>query len=233
MKCNPDIHNRKSLRLKDYDYSQNWLYFITIAIQNKLCLLWEIKNSELHLFESWKMIIDEWMQWEEKYKNIVLHNFIVMPNHFHGIIEIIDDGNDVNNKTGIDENRENIIVNTGTNKGHPYGANRENIIVKMGTHKGHPYDTNRENTNVGAIPCGCPKKQIILWDIIWWFKSITTNEYIKNVANNNWLPFNKKLWQRNYYEHIIRNEDSYIKICEYIQNNPKKWDEDKFYFTEI
>ena len=45
--------------------------------------------------------------------------------------------------------------------------------------------------------------------------------------------FNKKLWQRNFYEHIIRNEDSYIQISEYIENNPIKWKEDKFYYTEI
>jgi len=44
-----------------------------------------------------------------------------------------------------------------------------------------------------------------------------------------WKPFNKKLWQRNYYEHIIRNEQSYIKISEYIQNNPQKWTDDKMY----
>ena len=91
---------------------------------------------------------------------------------------------------------------------------------------------------VGAIPCGCPendlsKNKITIWDIIWRFKSITTNEYIKNVKNNNWIAFNKIFWQRNYYEHIIRNEESYNKIVEYIENNPKKWDEDKFYYKEI
>ncbi len=69
--------------------------------------------------------------------------------------------------------------------------------------------------------------------IIQFFKSIITNEYIKNVKNNNWLPFNKKLWQRNYYEHIIRNEKSYLQIIEYIENNHLKWDEDKFYYIEI
>jgi REP element-mobilizing transposase RayT len=59
-----------------------------------------------------------------------------------------------------------------------------------------------------------------------WFKTMTTNEYIKNVRQNNWEPFNKKLWQRNYYEHIIRNENSYFKISEYIKNNVVNWKED-------
>ncbi len=188
------INNRQSIRLKNYDYSREWLYFITISIQNKLCLFWKIKDWNFELFDSWKMIQNEWINLENKYKNIKLHNFIVMPNHFHGIIEIIG------------ENDEN-----------------ENLL-EQGTHKGHPYGENKNDL---------PENKTTIWDIIWWFKSITTNEYIKNVRNNNWWAFNKTLWQRNYYEHIIRDEESYNKIIEYIENNPKKWDEDKFYYTEI
>jgi REP element-mobilizing transposase RayT len=75
-------------------------------------------------------------------------------------------------------------------------------------------------------------KNSISW-IIQYFKSITTVEYIKNVNKNNRLPFNKKLWQRNFHEHIIRNENSYNTIMDYVNNYPKKWDEDKFYYTEI
>ncbi len=56
---------------------------------------------------------------------------------------------------------------------------------------------------------------------------MTTNEYIKNVYENNWLRFPGRLWQRNYFEHIIRNEDELMKIREYIRNNPLQWDSDK------
>jgi hypothetical protein len=59
--------------------------------------------------------------------------------------------------------------------------------------------------------------------MVQWFKTMSTNDYIRNVKNNNWTPFNKKLWQRNYYEHIIRNEKSYLRISEYIRTNPLKW----------
>ena len=59
------------------------------------------------------------------------------------------------------------------------------------------------------------------------FKSITTVEYIRGVKNNNWRQFDKKLWQRNYWEHIIRNENEYTNIAEYIINNPQKWYMDK------
>ncbi len=62
--------------------------------------------------------------------------------------------------------------------------------------------------------------------IIQWFKTETTNEYIRNVKYNNWKPFDCKLWQRNYYEHIIRNETEYENIFNYINNNPANWKND-------
>jgi len=70
-----------------------------------------------------------------------------------------------------------------------------------------------------------------LGGIIGAFKSITTNEYIRNVKNNNWQSFNERLWQRNYYEHIIRNDKSLHKIQEYIVNNPSTWEKDKEYVS--
>ena len=62
-----------------------------------------------------------------------------------------------------------------------------------------------------------------------WFKTMTTNEYIRGVKTSGWQPFNGKLWQRNYWEHIIRDEQSYHRISDYIINNPAKWSDDKFF----
>jgi len=62
--------------------------------------------------------------------------------------------------------------------------------------------------------------------VVQWFKTMTTNEYIRGVKNLNWEPFDKKLWQRNYWEHIVRDENSYFKISNYIINNPMNWKED-------
>lgn len=62
-----------------------------------------------------------------------------------------------------------------------------------------------------------------------WFKRMTTNEYIRNVKNKNWQPFNKRIWQRNYYEHIIRTEQSLNEIREYIINNPQNWEKDELF----
>ncbi len=63
-------------------------------------------------------------------------------------------------------------------------------------------------------------------NIIGAFKSISTNQYIRGVENKNWQRFDKKLWQRNYWEHVTRNEEEHIQIAEYINHNPEKWDED-------
>ncbi len=56
-----------------------------------------------------------------------------------------------------------------------------------------------------------------------WFKRMTTNQYIRQVKNNNWQPFNRRLWQRNYHDHIIRNDKSLNRIRQYIKTNPSTW----------
>ena len=68
-----------------------------------------------------------------------------------------------------------------------------------------------------------------LGEIIGPFKSMTTNEYIREVRKSNWPKFHKKLWQRNYYEHIIRDDEDYYQIAEYIETNPLKWELDSLH----
>jgi REP element-mobilizing transposase RayT len=96
--------------------------------------------------------------------------------------------------------------------------------------------------NVGADLCVCPINKSgehhsgehhsgehigsPLPKIIQWFKTMATNEYIRGVNQNGWQPFNGKLWQRNYWEHIIRDENELNHIREYIINNPLKWESD-------
>ena len=89
MVSNPDIHHRRSIRLKGYDYSQAGLYFITICTQNRLCLFGEIENGEMILNNAGIMIEHQWQELIYHFDNIKLHEFIVMPNHFHGIIEFV------------------------------------------------------------------------------------------------------------------------------------------------
>lgn len=89
---------------------------------------------------------------------------------------------------------------------------------------------------VGADLCVCPNMDgnkegghvgPPLPTLIQWFKTMTTNEYMRCVKSKSWPPFERRLWQRNYYEHIIRNEDSLNRIRAYISNNPAQWLNDK------
>ena len=68
-----------------------------------------------------------------------------------------------------------------------------------------------------------------LSSVVRWFKTMSTNEYIRGVKQLGWPPFDRKLWQRNYYEHIIRDDVSLLNIAYYIENNPSHWQDDDFY----
>jgi len=65
------------------------------------------------------------------------------------------------------------------------------------------------------------------------FKTLTTKKYIDGVKRGIYKPFDKHIWQKSYYDHIIRGEQEYLKICEYIQNNPLTWEIDKYYKTKL
>src|SRR5690625_2693914 len=84
---NPNIHNRRSIRLKGYDYSQAGLYFITICCQDRAHLFGNIENGEMKLNAFGKIDWEEWLATEKIRKNCKIHQSIVMPNHIHGIIK--------------------------------------------------------------------------------------------------------------------------------------------------
>jgi REP element-mobilizing transposase RayT len=92
MKYNLEIHHRRSIRLKEYNYAQAGAYYVTICVKNKECLFGDIKNGESLLNEYGKIVETEWLQTGNVRTNVELDEFIVMPNHFHGII-IINAGN--------------------------------------------------------------------------------------------------------------------------------------------
>lgn len=228
-KYNPNIHNRRSIRLKGYDYSQPGLYFVTICVQHRKCLFGEISKGQLKLNNAGKMVHAEWEKLPLRFPNIRLHEFVVMPNHFHAILEIVratlvvapndfDAPNDSNAK--IDDNdganderdSDSLEINSITGDTEKSG--------QSGQPRGFAPTVNTGNTgNVVGKTLG---------DMLGAFQSITTVEYIRGVKQKNWPSFDGKLWQRNYWEHIIRNEQSYNRISKYIINNPVNWDDDKF-----
>ena len=185
MTYNPDKHHRRSIRLKGYDYSQAGLYFITICIQNRACLFGKIENGVMILNDAGRMVEKWFYELGNKYPDKCCHEMVVMPNHFHCIIE---------NKT-------------------------------LGTHVGVP-PRRPENDPKNQYGIDNKKYGATIGDAMDWFKNMTTNEYIRGVKKCGWQPFDGKLWQRNYWEHIIRNEMSYMKISDYILSNPIKWNND-------
>jgi len=129
-----------------------------------------------------------------------------MPNHFHGII---------------------VIVGAAL-CGRPGLGDHQGLGGRPGL-GGHP-ETDGQLKTGQQRETGQPHRVApTVADIIDWFKTMTTNEYIRNVRQNNWTPFPGKLWQRNYYEHIIRSETELNKIREYTINNPLKWETDENY----
>ena len=85
---NPNIHHRKSIRLKGYDYSMPGLYYITICIKDKQCLFGLIKNGKIELNDAGESADKCWVDIPAHFPNAILHNHIVMPNHIHGLIEL-------------------------------------------------------------------------------------------------------------------------------------------------
>jgi len=195
---NPNFHNRRSIRLKGYDYSRSGLYFITICTQNRECLFGEIRTvREMALNPAGEMIEKWYRELENKFPDIHCHEMIVMPNHFHCIIEITD--------THVPE--WDALV------GAPLRG-RHNDIPENGEPVSQYGPTNK-------------KYHATIGHIVDWFKTMTTNEYIREVKNHGWKRFDGKLWQRNYWEHIIRDDGSYNQIAEYITENPSKWNNDQ------
>ncbi|MBN1295126.1 MAG: transposase [Candidatus Latescibacteria bacterium] len=196
MKYNPDIHHRQSIRLKGYDYSEMGAYFITICVQNHICLLGNIEDGEMALNDAGRLV-EKWLcKIEQKFKDVFLDVCVIMPNHIHCIVVL-------GNFVGADP------------RVCPYSNNDPDFMDKQ-------FNKLRATNPKQGEHMGSPLQKIVQW-----LKTMTTNEYINNVKHNNWPPFNKKLWQRNYYEHIIRNRNELIQIRDYIIDNPSQWDNDE------
>jgi REP element-mobilizing transposase RayT len=88
MKYNPD-HHRRSIRLKEYDYSQAGLYFITICTQNRECLFGDVRNGMIELSQIGKIAHNIWYETPQHFDYTELDEFVLMPNHLHGIIVIL------------------------------------------------------------------------------------------------------------------------------------------------
>ncbi len=171
---NRDIHHRRSIRLKDYDYSQAGGYFVTICACDRECLFGEIVNGEMRSNEFGQIVTDEWLRSAEIRAEIELGEYVIMPNHFHAIVLFTDD----------------VPGRTGDRRVAP-------PVAPVGP----------QSKSLGALMAG--------------YKSAVTKR-INAIRQSPGAP----VWQRNYYEHIIRNNADYRRIAEYVAENPRRWAED-------
>lgn len=199
MICNPEKHHRRSIRLKGYDYRQPGAYFITICTQDRACLFGEIMDGAMQLNDVGRIIWQEWLNTAvvRSYARVAEEEFVVMPNHIHGIIWIIDE---VGARRRRAPTTEHLPILNDTDNGwirqHP-----DPTLERFG------------QPVAGSIPT-----------IIRAFKSITTKR-----INRLWDKPSPFLWQRNYYEHIVRNAESLDRIRQYILDNPVLWTQDRFH----
>lgn len=190
-KYNPNIHHRRSIRLKEYDYSQAGLYFITICCNERMHRFGKIENGEMVLNEFGNTAYNEWVKLTERFPHFELDVFQIMPNHMHGIILL----NDI---PAVGAGFTPAQINDNTNGQSPNGQS-----------------PNRQ-----------PQRSPTVGDIVGAYKSLVANGCLEIYKQKNEMM--GKLWQRNYYERIIRSQQSYQIISEYIINNPAKWADDKF-----
>ncbi len=187
MNYDPTKHNRKTIRLKEFDYSQPGAYFVTVVTHGRLCLFGEIQDCEMHLNQFGQIVRRAWLDLPKHYKQVESGAFCIMPNHVHGIIILNDDN-----------------VGAGLHVG-------QNNCVNM------HFNSRGDHTSPSRpAPTKTPLSEIIR--ALKSFSARRINARRKMVG--------KPVWQRNYYEHVIRNEDDFRRIQHYIESNPANWNSD-------
>ena len=178
-------HHRRSIRLKEYDYTQPGAYFVTMVTWQREELFGQVVDGEMRLNDFGRIAREEWLKTEALRPNVILHDdeFVVMPNHVHGIIWIVED-------VGVGARRRRAP----TNAAPP------------------PETVERFGKPVSAsIPT-----------ILRAYKSAVTYR-INALRDTPGAP----LWQRNYYEHIVRDDKEFWATVNYIRDNPPNWQEDQ------
>jgi putative transposase len=177
-------HHRRSLRLEHYDYSQAGVYFVTICTHQREHLFGKITKGEMHLNTFGQVAFDEWIKTETVRTNIIIDEYVVMPNHIHGII---------------------LIQNSPQN-------NVDDVVGACGP---HAQKTQPPSNGILTAP-----RAGSLGAIMAQYKSIVTKRIQK--LHGEKIP----VWQRNYYERIIRDDGGLSRARQYIINNPIKWESD-------
>jgi len=205
-----------SHRKPNWNYSGDALYFLTINTQNRECNLGKIENDKMNLSDFGKIVKTEWHKSFEIRNELILHEFIIMPNHLHAIVEISTEPNSPTESNSPTKPNSSIVPT------EPIVPNSSivsdlHIITELLSIKRNP-------------PIRLPKS---ISSFVAGFKSAVNTKIDDYIDEQNLqIPKynrNNHFFQPNYHDHIIRNHREYLNIKNYIINNPKKWGQDKFY----
>lgn len=197
---------RKSPRLKDYDYAQEGAYFVTICTHQREHLFGDVVGDSVVLHDVGVVVREEWERTAQLRPYIALDLYVVMSNHFHGILVI---NHDIVGTTRRVVRHEEEVV-----------RNKNNLTQNENTEYANNNGEKRTfQRNVPTLQSGS------LGAIIGQFKSQVT----RRVWQSTPVIQGERIWQRSYHDHIIRDEADLNRLREYVQNNPSRWTEDRFY----
>ncbi|MEH2313519.1 MAG: transposase [Nostoc sp.] len=210
MKYDRNKHHRQSIRLKKYNYASAGGYFITICSHQRECLFGEVVDGTMQLNDLGQIVAEEWERSPNLRQEIKLDAWIVMPNDFHGIIFI------------------EPVAYLGANNHHAAVVGAQGLAPLQSNglpQSDAPLQSKGLPQSDAPLPSNMPnRKPRSLGSFIAGFKMAVTKR-INLLRGTPRVP----IWQRNYYEHIIRNEAALYKIREYVQTNPISWNTDQLH----
>ncbi len=228
MPYNSNIHHRRSIRLKRYDYTQRGAYFVTICTHQRNCLFGEIVDGEIKLNTNGEIARGSWLSIPRHFKNVELDEFVIMPNHLHGII-IIDSSEVVGEALANQDFSQlfsevvgEALANQDFSQSFSEVAGEALANQDFSQQQNLSSQCFAPTVYTGETVKINGTKPQSLAAITQNYKSVSTRQINRmNKAKGN------VIWQRNYYEHIIRNEEALNNILEYIVNNSINWVKDQ------
>jgi len=213
MGYDPQRHHRRSIRLKGYDYTSPGAYFVTICTHDRACTFGEVIEGDMRLNPYGRVVDTYWSRIPRHFPHVMLDAWVVMPNHVHGIIVITDAPSE-----GADTSPPADERGDGRGEAIPIRP----IALEDDGEVPSRVSAEGDAGIASPLPCGAPSGS--LGAIVGNVKSITA----RRINRMKHTP-GGRVWQRNYWEHIIRDERAYQRIRQYIEDNPALWAEDQLH----
>jgi len=203
MTYDPQKHHRQSIRLRQYDYAWPGAYFVTLCVREKECVLGDIMDGEMRLSEWGQIVHGFWDAIPIHFPNVSIGGRVTMPNHGHAVIKINDD------RRGVVAAPDDAAPNGATSDG-------ADVVTGLGE------ETSPLRHMAGEMGEKTSPLRPTLGQIVAYYKYQTTKR-INELRGTPGVPF----WQRNYWEHVVRDDIDLNRIRQYIANNPLRWHEDQ------